>query len=156
MVEKKKKEQQKEEAGNKDIIPAFDIRDIKEMTVEEAIKRGIMPLNPIEIAESTEEIIDYGRKAGQMYGSAVYSLLSAFRRKDLPFNVRMAKASRGMLALLSMIISASDVAENFMSLEDSVMQEGAANETERLIREIEKLRKERDELKKEVERLKGV
>lgn len=150
MGEKKEEKKQNQEAGNKDIIPAFDIRDIKEMTVEEAIKRGIMPLNPVEIAETTEEIIDYGRRAGQMYGSAVYSLISAFRRKDLPFNVRMAKASRGMLALLSMILSASDVAENFMALEESVLQEEATSETDKLIREIERLRRENKELREKL------
>ena len=145
---------ERKERASKDIIPTYDVREIKEMKVEEAIKRGIMPFNPIEMAESTGEIIEMGQNMGYTYGSAVSSLISAFRRKDLPMNVRIAKASRGMLALLTMLISASDVVEAHLALEDSVVQRARVDETDKLIEEVERLRKRVDELEKENKELK--
>ena len=146
-VERKKR-------ASKDIIPTYDVREIKEMKVEEAIKRGIMPFNPVEMAESTEEIIQVGQNAGITYGSAISSLISAFKRKDLPMNIRLAKASRGMLALLSMLISASDTVEAHLALEDSVIHRTRVDETDKLIEEVERLRKKVDELEKENKKLK--
>lgn len=150
-VEKVEKGVEKEADGF-EIVPA---EDISKMTIEEAIDKGLLP-TPIELAKSPGEVIEYGRQAGTLYGSAIASLYSAFTRKDLPFNVRLAKGTRGVTFLLGLLISAVDSFEKIRGLEEHVLaKKGKLPKSEQeklideLLDELERLRKENEELKRE-------
>jgi len=148
----KKEEKVRENRNSFEIVP---VEDISKMTIEEAIDRGLLP-TPIELAKTADEIIEYGRHAGALYGGAMASLYSAFTRRDLPFNVRLAKGIRGATFLLGMLMSAMDSFEKIRELEEQVLvKKGKVKKEEDLIdellQELEKLRKENEELRKKVE-----
>jgi len=145
----------KKEERSKDSFEIIPVKDVSKMTIEEAIDRGLLP-TPIELARTPDEIMEYGRQAGALYGGAMASIYSALRRRDLPFNVRLAKGIRGATFLLGMLISAMDSFERVRELEDAVLvKKGKIAKEEDLIdellEELEKLRKENEELKKKVE-----
>ena len=149
----KKVDEKKEE--KKDVFEIVPVEDVSKMTIEEAIDRGLLP-TPIELARSPDEVVEYGRQAGTLYGGAIASIYSAITRKDLPFNVRIAKGVRGLAYILGMIISAMDSFDRVRSLEEHVLvKKGKLPKSEQeklideLLDELEKLRKENEELKKE-------
>lgn len=146
-------EKGKEVKNTFEIVP---VEDVSKMTIEEAIDRGLLP-TPIELAKTPDEVIEYGKQAGSLYGGAMASIYSAITRKDLPFNVRLAKGIRGLSYILGMVISAVDTFENIRNLEEHVLAKKGKlpkSEEEKLIDELldelEKLRKENEELKKKV------
>jgi len=137
-----------------EIAPA---EDVTKLTIEEAIDKGILP-TPIELAKSPDEIVEYGRHAGTMYGYGVASIVSAVKRKDLPFKVRLAKGIRGLAFIWSMLLSAIDSYEKISELEDRVLLKKAVKEEAKtkdvdidtLLDELERLKKEKERLEKEL------
>ena len=93
--------------------------------VKKAIEQGIMPFNPIEMAKDSEALIKMGKDAGRVYGGSLWSIKTAFVRDDLPFDVRVAKAGKGAVSIISMILSAMDEFKRYQWLEDSVLLEKA-------------------------------
>jgi len=153
VVDVKGVEKKKDEERQKDTFEIAPVEDIEKMTIAEAISRGVLP-TPIEMARSTEEVTEYGRQSGVLYGSALASLYSAFTRRDLPFNVRLAKGVRGAAFLMGLLISAADTFEQVRNIEESVLiKKGEVvrpenKEIEKLLEELERLRRENEELKK--------
>lgn len=157
-MKKVEKSDEKTEAGEnvekKEIFEIVPVEDISKMTIEEAVERGLLP-TPIELAKTTEEVIEYGKQMGTMYGGALASIYSAFTRRDLPFNVRLAKGMRGASFLLGVILSTIDTFENIRNIEDHVLLKKGKlvrpkDVVDELIQELEKLRQENAELKKKI------
>ena len=151
MKAKKLVEREKEEKREFEIVP---VEDLANMTIAEAIERGMLP-TPIEMAKNTEEIVEMGKQTGQMYGYAIASIYSAIRRRDLPFPVRLAKGVRGATFLMSLFFSAMDTVEQIKSIEDRVLiRKGKVLEDadiDALLEELDRLRKENEELKRKKE-----
>jgi len=125
-----------------DPLAIVGVEDISKMSVEEAIQKGILP-TPIELAKSTTEIIEYGKSTGGLYGQALASIVSAFSRRDLPFEMRLAKGMRGLTFLMTMVMSAFDQYERLRELEDHVLSKKAVksedSEVEKLISILEEI-----------------
>lgn len=134
----KKVSRKKEESVPEDPLAIASVEDISKLTIEEAVQKGILP-TPIELAKTSQEIIEYGKTAGITYGQAFASLTSAFRRRDLPFQARMAKGIRGLSALLAMVLSAVDQYEKLTELEEKVLTKAEKGELSDEKSDIEKL-----------------
>ncbi|MHC1624729.1 MAG: hypothetical protein ACXQS2_01850 [Methermicoccaceae archaeon] len=153
VVDVKGAEKNKNEERKRDTFEIAPVEDIEKMTIAEAISKGVLP-TPIEMARSTEEVTEFGRQSGVLYGSALASLYSAFTRRDLPFNVRLAKGVRGAAFLMGLLISAADTFEQVRNIEESVVikKERATRpeneQVEKLLEELERLKRENEELKK--------
>lgn len=144
----------KEGERKKDSFEIAPAEDITKMSIAEAISKGVLP-TPIELAKTTEEVTEYGRQSGVFYGSALASLYSSLTRRDLPFNVRLAKGVRGAAYLMGLLISAMDTFEQVRDLEERVLiKEGKLTRPEenemieKLMAELERLKRENEELKK--------
>ncbi|RLC35042.1 hypothetical protein DRH14_01690 [Candidatus Shapirobacteria bacterium] len=121
MSEEKKKKEVKSPVDDWTIA---EIDELGDMTVKELVATmGIIPLNPVDVAKSTDEIVELGKQSGFLYGSALYSLYSAFTREDLPMATRVAKGARGFAALLAMVLQAFDTFNKFRALEERYVVE---------------------------------
>lgn len=132
--------------------------DIKKMTIEEAIRQGIMPISPVEMAKTGEEIVELTKGAGMIYGSGLHAIWSAVRRKDLPMDVRLAKGAKGFMALMGMMLAARDTFEALIELEESSLtpeQEDKSTDLDELLDRLEKLTKENEELRKQLKKERG-
>ena len=125
--EKEEKGKEKREEGKEEDVQGLVFSRIKvgselaKMSVEDAVrKEGILPFNPIEIAdeETTEKL---GRQAGVVYGAAAYTLWKAGTRDDLPVDKRVRLAMKGARPLLSMILQGVDTVNRFNAIEDAIL-----------------------------------
>ena len=119
-----KKEEDKEEKDE----PGIELAGIKmgselaKMSVEDAVrKEGILPFNPIEIAdeETTEKL---GRQAGVIYGASAYALWKAATRDDLPVDKRIRLGMKGARPILSMILQGVDTVNRFDAIENAILR----------------------------------
>jgi len=143
-------EEKKETRRDFEIVP---VEDVSKMTIEEAVEKGLLP-TPIEMAKTTDEVVEYGTQSGKLYGSALASIWSAIRRADLPREVRIAKGVRGLMYIMGLITSAVDTFNQIRQLEDEVLiRKGKVLpdvDVNALIKELERLKKENEELKKKL------
>lgn len=96
--------------------------ELAKMSVEEAVrKEGILPFNPIEIAdeETTEKL---GRQAGVVYGASAYAIFKALTRDDLPVDKRVRLGMKGARPLLSMVLQGVDTYNKFGAIEDAILR----------------------------------
>ena len=96
--------------------------ELAKMSVEDAVrKEGILPFNPIEIAdeETTEKL---GRQAGVIYGASAYAVWKAMTRDDLPVDKRIRLGMKGARPLLSMILQGVDTVNRFNAIEDAILR----------------------------------
>lgn len=160
-MKKVEKVDKAESFERQDPLAIVGVEDISKMSVEEAIHKGILP-TPIELAKSTTEIVEYGKSTGGLYGQALASIVSAFSRRDLPFEMRLAKGVRGLTFLMSMVMSAFDQYEKLRELEDHVMYKKAVapeeSEVEKLVAILEEIGvvQGEEDKKKILEKLKEV
>jgi len=121
---------EKEESGEGKDRDVFGIKlasikvgsELAKMSVEEAVrKEGILPFNPIEIAddETTEKL---GRQAGMVYGASAYAIWKALRRDDLPVDKRIRLGMKGARPLLGMLLQGIDTVNRYNAIEDAILR----------------------------------
>lgn len=123
-----------EEDINKGDPMGVVLRDMKiparlaKMSVEDAVRNeGILPINPIEVAdEDSVELL--GRHAGAVYGASAFTLLKALTRDDLPVDKRVKIGMKGVRPLLSMILEGVETYSKFAAIEDSILYRGERSE----------------------------
>jgi len=132
------KPERMDEGKRTDDLSITEVDDIKDMTVRELVEMGIMPLNPVDTAKTTDEIIELGKQTGFVYGSALHSLYSAVTRNDLPMKVRVVKATRGFATIFSMLLQAMEVFNKFQRIEEEVLMDKAFRDIEKAGQEKER------------------
>lgn len=140
---------------------------LAKMSVADAVKiEGILPMNPIEVADD-KSVENLGRQAGVVYGASIYTLLKALTRDDLPVDKRVQIGMKGVRPLLGMVLQGVDTFNKFSVIEESILYGnasqkeggvfGRAPSATEVFLEIEKrvhsLEEENKELKKKLKNL---
>lgn len=117
----KKEEPEEEGVGNEFGLTRIDSK-LAKMSVEEAVKKeGILPFNPVEIADDkTAE--NLGRQAGVVYGASTYAIYKAVTRDDLPVDKRIRLGIRGIRPLLGMALQGIDTYNKFNTIEEAILR----------------------------------
>jgi len=165
---KEKREEGEERDGDVQGIELAGIKmgsELAKMSVEDVVKKeGILPFNPIEIAdEKTTE--NLGRQAGVVYGASAYALWKAGTRSDLPVDKRIRLGMKGVRPLLSMLLQGIDTVNRYSAIEDAILhgedletvqKRGYTPSAEDVVRDLKKrlteLEKENKELKRKAEK----
>ncbi len=88
---------------------------------------GRMPINPIDMIESDEELMEEGMHAGSMYGGSLYTIISSLARTDLPPEKRFVRIMQGLKPMVGMGLGALEAYRLCNEVESAVLMEAGVS-----------------------------